>query len=514
MSRRRVALAILAVWVAALIWLVHRTYWQPRAERLERAVRTLPPGATYYAVFLGGRQVGYASSTVDTLPDTLRVVQLTTLEVPVRGGLRRSNARTDALLSRTLQLRGFTAAVRGETARYDAIGTVDGDSAIELSLVGADDSEQVRVPLAPSIVLPGILPLDLTFRQRIAAGDTYTRTVFDPTLLHARAVTLTAVAESTFIVPDSAVFDSTAKEWVPATYDTLRTWRMHETGGRHRTLWIDRSGQIVRVVAPSGYTVERTAFEIAYDNYRRHADSLPDTATVPPTPGAVMRETALAAGVPLRPDTLRVLTLAFEGGGLDTAALAGPQQELSGDTLTVRRANVGQLNGRYRLPSHDAALAPYLEGTPAIQRGDPRIGAQARQIVGRTRNPRRAAELLAAWVHDHVAADTSTGLPTALGALAHGRGDCDAHTLLYVALARAVGLPARTAAGLVYLDGAFYYHAWAEVYLDGWVPVDPTLGEFPADAGHVRFAEGALARQPELLPLIGRFTITVVNRQD
>src|SRR5204863_7954581 len=33
----------------------------------------------------------------------------------------------------------------------------------------------------------------------------------------------------------------------------------------------------------------------------------------------------------------------------------------------------------------------------------------------------------------------------------------------YVALARAAGLPARTAAGLVPVHGRFYYHAWAEV---------------------------------------------------
>jgi len=513
-TRRRLAVAILAVWVAALIWLVRRTYWQPRAERLERAVETLPPGATYYAVYLGGRQVGFASSTVDTLPDTLRVVNLTTLEVPVRGALRRSNTRTDALLSRTLQLRGFTATVRGETARYDATGTVDGDSAIDISLIGVADSEHVRMPLTAPIVLPGLLPLDLTFRQRLAAGATYTRDVFDPTQLRTHAVTLTAVAESTFIVPDSAVLDSTAGQWVPATYDTLRTWEMHETGGAHRTLWIDRSGQIVRVTAPSGYVLERTAFEIAYDNYRSQTDSLSNTAPTPPTPGAVMRETALAAGVPLTPDTLRALTLVFQGGGVDTAALAGPLQEIAGDTLTVRRANVAQLNGHYRLPSRDPAVARYLEPTPALQSDDPRIGAQARQIVGRNRYPRRAAERLAAWVRDHVADDTSAALPTALGALEHGRGDADAHTLLYVAMARAVGLPARTAAGLVYLDGAFYYHAWAEVWLDGWVPVDPMLGEFPADAGHVRFAEGALARQLELLPLIGRFTISVVHRRD
>ena len=67
--------------------------------------------------------------------------------------------------------------------------------------------------------------------------------------------------------------------------------------------------------------------------------------------------------------------------------------------------------------------------------------------------------------------------------------------MLYVALARAIGLPARTDAGLVYLRGHFYYHAWPEVWLGQWVAVDPTFGQFPADASHLRFVIGGLARQ-------------------
>jgi hypothetical protein len=96
-------------------------------------------------------------------------------------------------------------------------------------------------------------------------------------------------------------------------------------------------------------------------------------------------------------------------------------------------------------------------------------------------------------------------------------GDCNEHTALYVAMARSVGLPARIAVGLVYTRGAFFYHAWPEVYLaEGrgrglWLPVDPTLNEFPADATHVRLARGGLAKQAAILPLIGKITMTIVD---
>ena len=58
-------------------------------------------------------------------------------------------------------------------------------------------------------------------------------------------------------------------------------------------------------------------------------------------------------------------------------------------------------------------------------------------------------------------------------------GDCKAHAVYLAALARARGIPARVAVGLVYSDrlAAFGYHMWTEVYIDGrWIPLDGTLG--------------------------------------
>ena len=69
----------------------------------------------------------------------------------------------------------------------------------------------------------------------------------------------------------------------------------------------------------------------------------------------------------------------------------------------------------------------------------------------------------------------------------------------------------RAIAGLAYVDGKFYYHAWPEVYLREWVAVDPTFGQFPADAAHLRFIVGGLGRQTELLRLMGNLKIDVVS---
>jgi transglutaminase-like putative cysteine protease len=70
-------------------------------------------------------------------------------------------------------------------------------------------------------------------------------------------------------------------------------------------------------------------------------------------------------------------------------------------------------------------------------------------------------------------------------------------------MARSLGIPARLVAGLLVSDGRFRYRGWAEVWIDGWVPVDPTLGQIPADAGHIRLLTRITARAPAIVSLVG-----------
>ena len=64
--------------------------------------------------------------------------------------------------------------------------------------------------------------------------------------------------------------------------------------------------------------------------------------------------------------------------------------------------------------------------------------------------------------------------------------------------------------GLSSGDATKAQHCRAEVYLTDWVAVDPTFDQFPADAAHLPIAFGGLARQVELVPLIGRLKLEVL----
>ena len=67
-GRARLATGIIALWIVALGWQVKRLYFRPITQIVAQAARTLPPGTSYYRVYQGDRQVGWAQSQVDTLP--------------------------------------------------------------------------------------------------------------------------------------------------------------------------------------------------------------------------------------------------------------------------------------------------------------------------------------------------------------------------------------------------------------------------------------------------------------
>ena len=74
-------------------------------------------------------------------------------------------------------------------------------------------------------------------------------------------------------------------------------------------------------------------------------------------------------------------------------------------------------------------------------------------------------------------------------------GDCTEHGVLTAAICRAVGIPARVAIGLVYVDhlGGFGFHMWNEVYVNRrWVAIDAAFDQTEVDAVHIKLSDTSL----------------------
>lgn len=135
--------------------------------------------------------------------------------------------------------------------------------------------------------------------------------------------------------------------------------------------------------------------------------------------------------------------------------------------------------------TYPSSLTPYLRPDPDIQVDDPEI-QQALADIGADEGsvPERLQRIF----------DLTSGLRTrpfkgttdALTALRLGEASCNGKSRLFVALARASGMPARLVGGLILEPGRKRTsHQWVEVYIGGhWVPFCPTNGYFAAMPPH------------------------------
>ena len=194
------------------------------------------------------------------------------------------------------------------------------------------------------------------------------------------------------------------------------------------------------------------------------------------------------------------------------AFVAGP----GGSTLLTVRARLPAAADAARdtprsTPSPDPEL---VAATPTVDSDAPAVATLAQEVAGDVKGRYAATLRLSELVNRRLEKAYGSSNDRASDVLAAGKGDCTEHSVLLVALARALEIPARLVHGLVYAryaDGkdALYWHAWAEVLSAGeWIAVDPTFGQPVADATHVALGTGT---QVDTIGLLGALKVESVE---
>ncbi len=166
------------------------------------------------------------------------------------------------------------------------------------------------------------------------------------------------------------------------------------------------------------------------------------------------------------------------------------------------------------VPVAEPSVQAWLEPSLFIQSEDPKLIEKAKEIVRDETDALRISTTLCHWVYENVRTTFSAQLSNTLEVLEHMEGDCTEHSVLFIGLARAAGLPAREVAGLIYVDNGrpgFYFHQWATVWVGKWIDVDPTFNQPLADVTHIKLAEGDLFQQAKLIPIIGQIKVQVLE---
>ncbi|MFN3820991.1 MAG: transglutaminase-like domain-containing protein, partial [bacterium] len=427
----------------------------------------LPSQTIWMSIYMKERKIGFARSSIGPwgregyLITEVSAVELGMMGVPQKMKLE-TNIWTDSLLALKkfdgkIQVPGYTTLFNGEHRQQSLI--------IRYTTTAGQPNEKV-FPATEPIYLTEALRLVLQ-KGELNFGDTLKLSGFDPIKI--------GMQEVLVIGDDLKEHTLRGKKLKCRRLQVL-------TENIQTVLYVDAEGNNIAEFGPLGLEIWRSSEEEALrvEDGQGGWDFLDLFAVVP-------------QGKIETPRKVQKMIVKIQG--LDDAALvkASSRQEVKGDTvIVVREAPIikedPKILHQYGLPS------PYIESDHQL------IIDQAQSAVRGANDKVDSLKALSRWVFHYVHKYPSPGIPSALSVLKQRQGDCNEHSVLFVALARALGFPSRIHMGLVYHQGKFYYHAWpaswvseenqsVEEYLDEvgekvpnavpgrWVEFDPTFGE-------------------------------------
>ena len=500
---RVVSILILAAWAGVTGLLVYRSYIRASAANLATDLARYGAEAQWRGIYYRNEKIGFTVGQVVPLDTGFELQEDGRMQMALLGADTVAAIRTTARVDQNFALQSFEFSLDPGTGPTKVSGRVDGlQLSLTTTLPGGTATTRTLTLTAPPA-------LALNLGRRLAAaglrsGARHQIQVFDPATLTNAVMTIT--------VRD--------REIVRSSGFPLPAFRLEmEFAGVTATSWITDTGEVVREESALGMLVVKETPEVAQRmavSQRARTDLIQAAAIVPKMTHRIDD-----------PRTVERLVLRLTGAELPGDDLTGVGQtaitRVSGPQLIELRDTRYAGDG---IP--DPSASRFLGAEPLLESDAPEIIAEARAAVRGSTDHGEMAERLVRHVNALLEKKPTISIPSAKEVLRTKIGDCNEHTALFVAMARAVGIPARIAVGLVYLNGAFFYHAWPEVYLQNgyptqfrqrtvrsnrysWVPVDPTLNQFPADTTHLRVARGGLDKQTTVLPLIGTLKIEVVD---
>ncbi len=135
----------------------------------------------------------------------------------------------------------------------------------------------------------------------------------------------------------------------------------------------------------------------------------------------------------------------------------------------------------------------YLVDGSKYQIDDKFIRKSVDEAIGDEQNAYWVARKIFDYIIERMRYELAGGWNLAPTVLERGSGSCSEYSFVYIAMARAAGLPARLAGSVaVRGDDAStdeVFHRWVEVFLPnfGWVPIDPSGGDQNTPAAQARY---------------------------
>jgi len=260
--------------------------------------------------------------------------------------------------------------------------------------------------------------------------------------------------------------------------------------------WIDDSGNSWRSINKTSFTTltsirmpKEKALEVSEETFDIAFSTIIKPNVTFENPQKIQRITFKLSGI----SADKIKNFPFDDGSQEII-------EMGKDYVIVQTSSqIFKEEEAILFPVKDKEFRRFLKSSAFCQAEDPEIQKVAKEIVGQEKNSWRASKKIAEWVEKEMTANYDVGFATAKEIIKNLEGDCSEHTVLTVALCRAVGIPARAAVGIMYGRGIFAYHMWPEVYVGRWISldskwlaVDKKSGEYYTDATHIKLGRSLL----------------------
>jgi len=475
--------SIIIFWMVMMALLIQKNYFSLYGDYLKPsyAAGQMRPKEEWMGVYWGKDKVGYTVSTIKKKMRGYEIFEQALMDLTVMGTPQRIDTHLTSQVDESFTLRSFEFRLFSNVFSFKAGGKVKGNELL-VELVSGGTTTKSTIPLKEIPCLSSSLK-SLLLAQGLSEGTRVTYTVFDPSTMSTTPVEVVVEGKETVSLKDKM----------------FKCYRLRSSfKGITLRSWIDEDGTTIKEESPLGLIlVKESKVDALTENWSEKTKDIIAASAIPVTRAISIREPSY-------------LTIRLKGINLKEFNLSQGRQKLQGDLLEVVKE---QLSGftTYAIPYDRGNMTEHLSSTTFIQSDDPLIITQAKEIVGSERNAVEAVKLIKGWVYNTIEKKPTLSIPSALDVLKMRVGDCNEHATLFVALCRALGIPSTLCVGIVYSQGSFYYHAWSEVFVGRWVSVDPTMNQMPADATHIKFVEGGLDKQLEIIKLIGVLKLEVVD---
>jgi hypothetical protein len=475
-------ITVFCVWFSLMSLLLYRNFAGTSVEKTAALKASIGKATYWYDIYVGTKKIGFASTALEKVGDEIIMRHEREIKVTKNG---KETVLFDSL--RCLSDLSFSIKSFEYTSHFrDAKG---------IKLTGEVDAGEV------------IFFLESAEKRKTHKTQAKGREFYLPLTFISALVQKSPVPGSVYTVP-LLDFNSLSIKDIKVSLEEIRPVKVginilslykFRAGGA--VWWSNEDGIIVKEESPAGMTLYSQSETVAKDPSDR---ALFDYTVVPFFKANRMLQNA---------ESLKVLKVRIRGFPLDSRLYEASLVTLKNDTLTIRKEDPDEIRKRsYVLPCKDSALDRYLKADEWILSEDKNVKGNAHNMATLEKND---AFLFTRYLNSNlyftVKATPLFVLSDSLDILRSHLGDHIERSIMFASFARAAGLPTRLIGGLVYRNGYFYFHTWPEVWLDRWIPMDPTLAQLAADVTHIPLKEGTLKDIVSVVNDLQPFTIEILE---